>query len=217
MQPFSCILLAGGMSSRMGRDKALLPISPARACADEHVLLQHMAKIAQLSGAEQIVVSRDPKLQLPTQTQFLFVADQYPQLGPLAGLHACLPFCDYDRVLVLPVDMPALSVELLSSLVSSPNPAYFEGYEMPCLLYRNAALEAFLAEQLVNPNARRSIRSLINWTAAEALPLPSSVDERALLNTNTPEQWQRFLQGYSGPIGEQQASLQQGETRGNRS
>lgn len=192
MQPFSCILLAGGMSSRMGRDKALLPVS----INHERDLLQHMLQIAQLSGAQQVVVSRDPSLQLPNQSGFKFVADHYPKLGPLAGLQACLPVCEHERVLVLPVDMPALSYHLLHGLTQHPTPAYFEGYEMPCLLFRSAALDAFLTAQLTDPNARRSIRSVLNWLDAEALALPSGEDEAALLNTNTPTEWQSFMQAF---------------------
>jgi|GEM_PF-498884 len=192
MQPFSCILLAGGFSSRMGSDKALLPM----AVNQEHDLLQHMLQIAQLSGAQQVVVSRDPSLQLANQTGFEFVADHYPKLGPLAGLHACLPVCEHERVLVLPVDMPALSLPLLKSLTQHTTSAYFEGYEMPCLLYRSAALNAFLTEQLTDPNARRSIRSVLNWLDADAVTLPSGEDEIALLNTNTPAEWQSFMQAF---------------------
>lgn len=211
MQPFSCILLAGGLSSRMGRDKALLqlPDTTDSASHDVNDLLQHMMHLAQLSGAQQVVVSRDPSLRGAAHADYQFVADQFPRLGPLAGLHACLPQCHYERVLVLPVDMPLLSVGLLTNLASSTTSSYFAGYEMPCLLYRSDALQHFLSEQLTSQTARRSVRSLLHWLDAEALPIPSHTipshnipsdtipsgnNEFTLMNTNSPSDWQMFIE-----------------------
>ena len=49
-----------------------------------------------------------------------FVADQEGQKGPLAGLNTILSSYPNRSILVIPVDMPALTSEILSSLISKP-------------------------------------------------------------------------------------------------
>lgn len=188
MQPLSCIILAGGLSSRMGRDKAFLPI------CQQHDLLTHMVNLARSAGAANILVSRSPALQPEALGYIPFIADYYPQQGPLAGLQACLPNCNYERILVLPVDMPALNNEVLQMLLNSTTSACYKGYELPLLIVADSGqrdqLQRFLNEQLQSANARRSIRSMLHFLQVNELPV---MHKQHMLNTNSPEQWQLFL------------------------
>lgn len=188
MQPFSCIILAGGLSSRMGCDKALLPVRQHR------ILLTHMVQLAQSAGAAEVLVSRSPALQPEALGHISFVADEYVQQGPLAGLHACLPACKYERILVLPVDMPALTEDMLKTILNSTTSACFQGYELPLVITTNTtkleALHGFITQQLENPNARRSIREMLNYLQVNELPV---MNEERMLNTNSANQWQQFL------------------------
>ena len=88
--PFSALILAGGKSSRMGRDKALLSINGQS-------LLAHMQQLAIDSGAAEVLVSRN---------QPGFINDTEHQAGPLAGILAALAHCTTSQLLVLPVDTP---------------------------------------------------------------------------------------------------------------
>ena len=188
MQPLSCIILAGGLSSRMGRDKALLPI------CQQHDLLTHMVNLARSAGAANILVSRSPALQPEALGYVPFIADHYSQQGPLAGLQACLPECKHERILVLPVDMPALTKDVLKMLLKSTTSACFKGYELPLLIVAESGqrdqLQRFLNEQLQSANARRSIRSMLHFLQVNELP---ATHEQHMLNTNSPEQWRLFL------------------------
>lgn len=171
--PFSGLLLAGGRSRRMGTDKALLPVGEKR-------LLDLMVDKMYRAGCDDVVVSRNES----GYTQDI-IADK----GPLSGLHAGLPKCHHPLILVVPVDMPGLTVEAMRKLASASEAAYFEDSAMPCALRRTAGLKDYIEHQLRSENGRLSVNALLKFTRAKALPRG---DERTLYNTNTPEQWSTF-------------------------
>lgn len=90
-------VLAGGKSSRMGRDKALLDWRG-------RTLLEHMVDL--LTSATDLVrvVGRD---QLP---------DQVTDCGPLGGILTALRISEADANLVVAVDLPLLTKEFLKYL-----------------------------------------------------------------------------------------------------
>jgi molybdenum cofactor guanylyltransferase len=75
----NAFVLAGGRSTRMGRDKALLEL-------EGHPLIDHaLAKLRALGFSPRIAGSR------PDLASFApFVPDNYPQQGPLGGIEAAL-------------------------------------------------------------------------------------------------------------------------------
>lgn len=174
-KPFSALILAGGQSSRMGRDKALL-------CFDGKSLLEHMQQLARHSGASEVMVSRN----LPG-----FINDTYPQAGPLAGILAALGHCHTAQLLVLPIDTPLLSAARLQQLVqqasASSSAAYFTASPLPCVLPLTAGLASKIEQQL--QQGCRSVYALLNILHAECLPAPAA----ELTNTNTPADWQHCL------------------------
>jgi len=174
--PFSSILLAGGRSSRMGKDKALLRFGSVS-------LLDYMQKKLSELGCGDIIVSRN---------QPGFIGDRINDQGPLSGLHACLPHCRFSRVLVVPVDMPALSNDALLPLVNHEGSAvYYQDCALPCVLTNSSELIADIEQQLMTSNGRRSVFALLQRFNAQALPLRN---ESELVNTNTPEQWSQLCQ-----------------------
>ena len=99
-------VLAGGHSSRMGRNKALIEI-------DGHPLAL-MAAEALGKVCETVSLVGDPavygKLGLPV------VPDRFPGLGPLAGIEAALAATTADWNLIVACDMPSLDVSLFEAL-----------------------------------------------------------------------------------------------------
>src|SRR5690554_923184 len=157
MAPFSCIVLAGGRSSRMGTDKATL-LAPTQV----H-LLTYMVHQGELAGAEEVIISRAPEA-IPKHLQhYQAIPDGVANQGPLAGLLSCLAVCNHDRALIIPVDMPALAPHYLSTLAqaaetdSGGGAVYYQNYELPCVLPVNKKVINYLEQQLKSPNARRSI------------------------------------------------------------
>ena len=90
-------VLAGGKSTRMGTDKALL---------DWHgrTLLDHMVELLRGAADHVQVVGRD---QLP---------DELPGLGPLSGIATALKTTSTDANLIIAVDLPLLTQDFLKYL-----------------------------------------------------------------------------------------------------
>ena len=105
---FSAILLAGGQSTRMGRDKAALDFHGES-------LLRHQAEKLRRLGIEDLVIAGG-KASLPGVRT---VQDRFPGHGPLGGLHAGLEQIENPSALVLPVDTPLVPEVLLLELLES--------------------------------------------------------------------------------------------------
>ncbi|UOK63341.1 molybdenum cofactor guanylyltransferase [Paenibacillus sp. OVF10] len=94
------IILAGGLSSRMGTNKAMLELNGS-------LVLQHVTK-AMRPAVSRIIVAAGPNVTTYGAMGYDCVQDLYPGKGPLAGLHAALEASDTDWNLVCACDMPLL-------------------------------------------------------------------------------------------------------------
>ena len=101
----SAVLLAGGESRRMGKDKATLLFRGRPLWKIQFDLLRTLQP-------EEIFISArvDPPWR-PSNVQF--VSDEPPSRGPLSGLSATLARISTDYLLVLAVDMPLMSEDYL--------------------------------------------------------------------------------------------------------
>ena len=102
----SLVILAGGLSRRMGRDKAGLP-------AGDGTLIQHLARRLAPVVDETIVAGGSGRHNLPGVTT---VDDRYPGLGPLAGIHAGLLVARSPLVWVVGCDLPDVDPGLAALL-----------------------------------------------------------------------------------------------------
>ncbi len=104
----AAVLLAGGQSRRMGRNKALLPI-------DGIPLLERLSGCLRELTDEVILSASDPSayafLRLP------FVPDRFRDQGPMAGLHAAMLHTTRPCVLLLACDLPRVSQALLRCMI----------------------------------------------------------------------------------------------------
>ena len=110
------VILAGGQSSRMGSNKALLPYRGGRFIEAIH---------RQLSGLfdEVLLVTNTPE-----QYSFLpcrKVADVFPGLGALAGLQSGLYHSSSEHIFAVACDMPYLNSTLIRRLA-----ALRDGYDV---------------------------------------------------------------------------------------
>lgn len=106
----AAIILAGGKSSRMGTNKALLKIN-------EKTNIERIVEQLKLLFDNLILVTNDVKTYEFLDVQM--VPDQYPGMGPLAGVHAGLNVSNYDVNLVVACDMPFISSELAEALLAN--------------------------------------------------------------------------------------------------
>lgn len=133
----NAFVLAGGQSTRMGRDKALIEFHG-------RLLIEHsLAKLRALGLTPSIAGNR------PDLARFAPIfPDNYPGSGPLAGIEAALAASREDMNLFLPVDIPAIPVEFLrwmavraeqtAAIATVP---YLQGRPQPlCAVYHRVLL-----------------------------------------------------------------------------
>jgi len=108
----SVIVLAGGESSRLGRDKASVRLG------GETLLERAVRLLAPLGGEVIVVRGAGRSKSVPQRVQGAReVEDVYPGMGPLAGIHAGLSASDSFHNLVVACDMPFLNLDLLRYMV----------------------------------------------------------------------------------------------------
>jgi len=106
--PVAGVVLAGGGSRRLGRDKALLTL-------DGETLLARATRILRQVTTEQFVVGPESR---GATTATRIVPDVRPGCGPLGGIYSALLATTAEHVLVVACDMPFLNPGLLSYLLS---------------------------------------------------------------------------------------------------
>jgi molybdopterin-guanine dinucleotide biosynthesis protein A len=110
----SAVLLAGGESRRMGRDKATIVFRGKPLWRIQLDLLR------KLQPAEILISARtDPAWRPPDVT---FVPDEPPSRGPLSGLTATLPQIRSSHLLALAIDMPCMNEKHLRFLCDKIEP-----------------------------------------------------------------------------------------------
>lgn len=176
----SCIgvVLAGGRSRRMGRDKALLEWQGRS-------LLEHAIARFETAGIPQIRVSG-------ARPEHAGIPDAQINAGPLAGLLAVAREYPDAWLVVVAVDMPRLPPAWLARLAGQRGhacAAYFQGAPLPLAFAANADTVARLQARLDDPHAPHSIQGWLAEIGAHMLPPPTSQAD-ALANINTPAEWE---------------------------
>jgi molybdopterin-guanine dinucleotide biosynthesis protein A len=105
-------VLAGGQSSRMGQDKALLEFAGRPLIAHALDLFREAGIPAMIAGAASPTLRSIPVLALVVQ-------DSEPGLGPLSGICTALSIISARYAVFLPVDLPLLPASLLVYLLRS--------------------------------------------------------------------------------------------------
>ena len=116
-QNITGIILAGGKSRRLGRDKALEKIGDCR-IVDR--VISAISSVCQ----EIIVVGNniDRKDQLKLGDDICFVTDLYSDKGSLGGLYSGLKASQTDWNFLFACDMPFISTMILSSMLGAEIP-----------------------------------------------------------------------------------------------
>jgi molybdopterin-guanine dinucleotide biosynthesis protein A len=188
----TAIVLAGGKSSRMGRDKALIPIQGVP-------LLQKVCQIAEICADTVYVVTpwqeRYQNL-LPPKSQFIREApletgSQELPHGPLIGFAQGLAHVETEWVLLLACDLPKLQVDVLQKWASQLNSIENEaiaalvhtnkGWEPLCGFYRHCSFPTLI--EFINQGGR-SFQGWLQQHPVHALRLS---EPEMLFNCNTPQ------------------------------
>ena len=178
----SAVILAGGLSSRMGRNKAELEYRGES-------FISRQVKLVRSLGIADIIISGYDKPIAATR----FAPDIYPLRGPLGGIHGGLLEARNDSVLVLSVDTPLITPELLKELLAFHEGGITvleHGGELePLIGVYDRALIPLCEEILKGDNS--SIRRLFKACGYRIWPYAG--DEALLSNCNTPEDYKHIL------------------------
>jgi molybdopterin-guanine dinucleotide biosynthesis protein A len=151
------VIMAGGDSQRMGRDKASLVLG-------EQTLMQRVAEIMQVVFPQVVVSVRTPRADIALPQ----VCDVFSDLGPLAGLCAGLDYASQDGVpwiFAVATDMPFLRPALIEQLANYRSGVdavvpLVDGHPQPlAAFYSIDALPAVRA--LATGEGKRSLRAAL--------------------------------------------------------
>lgn len=181
----SIIILSGGKSSRMKREKAFVTIN-------DQPLIERIISKVQDYFQEVIVVTNRPE-----EYSYLNVAittDVIPGLGPLSGIHAGLIYSSSTYNLVVPCDMPFVSTKLASFMIEEA-----EGYDVVVAMSENGLQPLHgiyskncipVIEKALNQGVKKitEIYSQVNVKIIAESKLKSwGITPEVFFNVNTPE------------------------------
>jgi molybdenum cofactor guanylyltransferase len=185
----AAVILAGGQSRRMGRDKALLPVDPLASesvKANGTTLLQQTCAVAKSCTDQVFVLSATPyDLLLGCQ----WIPEDTPYQGPLKAFAGCLEQIESEWILLLACDLPYLNIQVLQrwigalGQVPASSIAYLaphtKGWECLCGFYRQQcyqslqdfvrvggdSFQAWLRDQDVQAIPAAEPSMFINWNS----------------------------------------------------
>ena len=178
-----CAILAGGKSSRMGTDKALLEINGKNFI---DILCE------ELDCFEEKIIARGNRSEIAA-VSWEIISDIYPERGPMGGLHAVLAACSSDAMCCVSCDMPFLQISLVNELceylkdgIDAVIAVTTDGRKHPlCGVYRKSVLP-ILEEQILSDNNR--MMAALDKMNVEYVCLDSK-NSQQLKNINTPEDY----------------------------
>ncbi len=183
------LVLAGGRSTRMQRDKAALAYHGRSQLEWAYDLLKPLV-------AQAFVSVRPDQTSDPLRARFPQIVDRHENIGPAAGILAAQAQHPEVAWLVIACDLPFLDKATLEHLLSARQPdkvatAYrssHDGLPEPlCAIYEPSSREAFAAYVA---SGRQCPRKFLIQADAALIDLP---DPRALDNVNTPEEYGSVL------------------------
>jgi molybdenum cofactor guanylyltransferase len=184
------IILAGGKSSRMGRDKALIPIQ-------EIPMLELIYNIAtNISNQIYIITPWEERYQHLSLPNCKFIQEITTNAGPLIAFSQGLAVVESEWVMLLACDLPKLKVDVLKTWVNeleNINTDYIaalvkgnKGWEPLCGFYRSSSLS--LLQDFIS-QGENSFQPWLEGNNVYNLPL---LDEEVLFNCNTPQDLVEF-------------------------
>ncbi|MEA1879120.1 MAG: molybdenum cofactor guanylyltransferase MobA [Campylobacterota bacterium] len=188
--PIPAVIFAGGKSSRMGKDKALLPFKAYPTLSEfQYYRLTELFQTVYLS-------SKEHKFNFSCN----IIEDVYKQSSPLVGIISVLETLKTDAVFILSVDAPLVDKEVinmlyLTKLALDDSNAHYDaiiaqspnGLEPLCGIYTSHILTR--AKQHLEANNHK-LHTLLKVSKIKLVHFDDSIP---FSNLNTPEQYKAIL------------------------
>lgn len=184
-----CVILAGGKSSRMGKDKALLEFDGTN----------FIEKIAgELSFFEEKLIARGNNSSVTRlqKESWKIIPDIYPEHGPMGGIHAALKECEAEQLFCVSCDMPFITGELAKWLCSRMEDGIdaviavtSDGkYHPLCGIYRKELCEIFETHLKQDKNRLMTVLGTCNVSYVQ---LDENISKQ-LMNINTKSDYEHL-------------------------
>jgi len=188
MYDIPAIIFAGGKSSRMGKDKALLPFK------NQKTLSQYQYHRLRELFSDVYLSTKENKFNFSCEV----IKDIHPEYSPLVGLISCFDLLGDQTLFILSVDAPLVDKHIIQTLyeasqkdenkdkdaiiAQSPN-----GLQPLCGFYRRSILPLAKKSLLKNNHKLTAIIQQANTY------IVSFKEEKAFTNLNTIEQYNTLL------------------------
>ena len=174
---YTGVILAGGLSTRMGQDKGLINYNGK-------AMVEYCIEALKPLCSEITISTNNPDY---SRFGYKLIHDVYKEIGPIGGLHAALRAASNDAILVCPCDMPLIKSEDFKKIIDDKKES-------------TAVVQS--STQKVYPTLgyypKRSLTTIINQIEKKQYKLQLLLkelnaqyigidDENALLNFNQPE------------------------------
>lgn len=188
MKNLSIGILAGGKSTRMGRNKAMLELN-------DRTFIDRISR--ELGGFEEVFISAAEKgiyeeLNLPV------LYDEHHDIGPMEGIYQVLTHASSEYVFVCAADMPFIKKELvqyMAEFISSDFDCYClvdEDHVHPlCAIYSKRMLPVI--EELISKGQYR-LMNILNSVRTKYISLEYTCFEKKVVrNINTKDEYKRLV------------------------
>ena len=184
-------ILAGGKSSRMGEDKALLELNGKS-------FIQQITETLQSVFHKVIIISdRGEKYQF---LDLAIYQDIFKECGPLGGIHSALRNAETKKVFIVSCDLPLMTSDAIGHLVARAHEGIivvpslqkrvqplFGIYGQTCL----PDLEEFLKR------GQKRVRRFVEEMGAVVLPMDSALpvqQSEIFINVNTAKNYRKLIE-----------------------
>ncbi len=177
------VLFAGGKSSRMGRDKALLPFDTY------NTLSQFQYEKYKKLFNKVYLSAKDNKFDFDAEIIF----DKYKESSPLIGIISAFETLKEDEIFILSIDTPFINEEIISELIKNREDYDViaaqtkDGKQPLCAIYKRSILKVALEHKKEN---NHRIGSLLNSANTKFLLFN---DTDAFTNLNYPQEYNKAL------------------------
>lgn len=182
-QGISVIILAGGKSSRLGKDKRQISLK-------NKSLIEYSIALARNVSDDIIISAND---YLPNFEQYKVIPDIIKGAGPLQGIISSLQQIRNQKALVLTSDMPFLSNHLISKLIQGAQKetiSHFalqgQFYPFPSLIPCSMLKRIIELEKI----GEKSLKRIFSSLPTKEIQIPDHIFKYAFLNVNRAEDFE---------------------------
>ncbi len=187
------VVLAGGRSTRMGTDKALLTFGGLP-------LVSHAVRLLHVVFQEVIVVSDSADKY--SSLGLNVVPDVHKGIGPLGGIQAALQYTNAEAVFVSSCDMPCVPSDLIRHMLGIESPLLtripkFDGFLQPLFaIYDTSLLSRIETEISAGRYSILDFVKTIDFLTLDVTPRLPFYSPDMFSNVNSPSDYARLRQAF---------------------